>query len=163
RGVPAPARRGRGDRGAGPDARARPRHHRAHLPMGSGGQPLGPGALRRRVVGRLGGGGGRAAGRRLGGLGQRRVHPAPPGGGAGALAVRISAEALATFPTALLADVDPVTRATLKYSMLFPAPALARSDRIRAAIRRWLADAFARCDVLAWPTVPAPAPPIDNP
>lgn len=83
--------------------------------------------------------------------------------GAGALAVRISAEALATFPAALLADVDPLTRATLKYSMLFPAPALARSDRIRAAIRRWLADAFARCDVLAWPTVPAPAPPIDNP
>jgi Asp-tRNA(Asn)/Glu-tRNA(Gln) amidotransferase A subunit family amidase len=83
--------------------------------------------------------------------------------GAGALAVRISAEALATFPSVLLDDLDPLTRATLKYSMLFPAPTLARSDRIRAAIRRWLVDAFARCDVLAWPTVPAPAPPIDNP
>jgi aspartyl-tRNA(Asn)/glutamyl-tRNA(Gln) amidotransferase subunit A len=82
---------------------------------------------------------------------------------AAALAVRISAEALATFPTGLLDDVDPLTRATLKYSMLFPAPALVRADRVRAAIRRWLVEAFARCDVLAWPAVPAPAPRIENP
>nr|MDQ6914938.1 amidase family protein [Actinomycetota bacterium] len=83
--------------------------------------------------------------------------------GAAALAVRISAEALATFPTALFDDLDPLTRATLKYSMLFPAPTLVRADRVRAAIRRWLVDAFERCDVLAWPSVPAPAPPISNP
>jgi aspartyl-tRNA(Asn)/glutamyl-tRNA(Gln) amidotransferase subunit A len=63
----------------------------------------------------------------------------------------------------VLEDADPLIRATLKYSMLFPASTLVRADRIRASVRRWLADAFGRCDVVAWPASPAPAPPIENP
>ena len=30
-------------------------------------------------------------------------------------------------------------------------------------VRRSLADAFGEVDVIAWPAVPAPAPPLDNP
>ena len=78
-------------------------------------------------------------------------------------AVRLASDALATFPPALLEGIDPLVRATLQYSMLFRAATLVRADRVRAAIRRSVATAFERCDVLAWPAVPAPAPPIDNP
>ena len=38
-----------------------------------------------------------------------------------------------------------------------------QAARIRSLLRRELVAAFAECDVLAWPTVPAPAPPIENP
>jgi aspartyl-tRNA(Asn)/glutamyl-tRNA(Gln) amidotransferase subunit A len=38
-----------------------------------------------------------------------------------------------------------------------------RADRVRSALRRALVDAFAAHDLLAWPTNPAPAPPIDAP
>ena len=40
---------------------------------------------------------------------------------------------------------------------------LVRADRVRARLRRSVADAFASCDLLAWPTNPAPAPPIEAP
>ena len=36
-------------------------------------------------------------------------------------------------------------------------------DRVRAAVRRELAAAFADVDVVAWPTNPAPAPPLAAP
>jgi len=77
--------------------------------------------------------------------------------------VRLASEALATFPPPLLAGIDPLVRATLQYSMLFRATTLVRADRVRAALRRSVVAAFDRCDVLAWPAVPAPAPPIDDP
>jgi aspartyl-tRNA(Asn)/glutamyl-tRNA(Gln) amidotransferase subunit A len=77
--------------------------------------------------------------------------------------VRLSAESLATLPRAWIEDAEPLIRATLKLSLLFPAVALVRADRVRAAIRRGFAAAFARCDVVAWPASPAPAPPIENP
>ena len=80
-----------------------------------------------------------------------------------ATVVRLSAEALATLPRAWIEDADPLIRATLKLSLLFPAVALVRADRVRAALRRAFAAAFERCDVIAWPASPAPAPPIDNP
>ena len=38
-----------------------------------------------------------------------------------------------------------------------------QAARIRSLLRRELTSAFEQCDVLAWPTVPAPAPPIENP
>jgi Asp-tRNA(Asn)/Glu-tRNA(Gln) amidotransferase A subunit family amidase len=38
-----------------------------------------------------------------------------------------------------------------------------RADRVRSQLRRAVAEAFESCDVLAWPTVSAPAPRIDNP
>jgi aspartyl-tRNA(Asn)/glutamyl-tRNA(Gln) amidotransferase subunit A len=80
-----------------------------------------------------------------------------------AAVLRLASEALATMPSAVLEDADPLIRATLKYSLLFPASALVRADRVRAAVRRWLADAFRGCDLVAWPASPAPAPPIENP
>lgn len=80
-----------------------------------------------------------------------------------ATVVRLSAESLATLPRAWIEDAEPLIRATLKLSLLFPAVALVRADRVRAALRRALAAAFERCDLVAWPASPAPAPPIENP
>ena len=77
--------------------------------------------------------------------------------------VRLSAESLATLPRAWIEDAEALIRATLKLSLLFPAVALVRADRVRAAIRRAFAGAFERCDVIAWPASPAPAPLIENP
>jgi aspartyl-tRNA(Asn)/glutamyl-tRNA(Gln) amidotransferase subunit A len=64
---------------------------------------------------------------------------------------------------ALGEDTSPIARALLKYRFLLPATAVARSHRARSMIRRSLADAFGEVDVIAWPAVPAPAPPLDNP
>jgi aspartyl-tRNA(Asn)/glutamyl-tRNA(Gln) amidotransferase subunit A len=80
-----------------------------------------------------------------------------------ATVVRLSAESLATLPRAWIEDAEPLIRATLKLSLLFPAVALVRADRVRAALRRALAAAFERCDLVAWPASPAPAPTIENP
>jgi aspartyl-tRNA(Asn)/glutamyl-tRNA(Gln) amidotransferase subunit A len=77
--------------------------------------------------------------------------------------------------TESLADVGPpamnalgeetglLNRALMKYRFLLPAAAVLRAHRIRSLLRRSLAAAFAEVDVLAWPTVPAPAPPLDEP
>ncbi len=51
----------------------------------------------------------------------------------------------------------------LLFGALQPAQRLVRADRVRARLRRALAEAFATCDLLAWPTNSAPAPPIDAP
>ena len=76
-------------------------------------------------------------------------------------------EDLAGLSPARVADlgegVSPIARALLKYRFLLPASAVARAHRMRSVIRRSLAAAFAEVDVIAWPTVPAPAPPLDNP
>jgi aspartyl-tRNA(Asn)/glutamyl-tRNA(Gln) amidotransferase subunit A len=40
--------------------------------------------------------------------------------------------------------------------------AIAKAHRIRTLVRRSLTELFERVDVLAWPTVPAPAPPLEN-
>jgi Asp-tRNA(Asn)/Glu-tRNA(Gln) amidotransferase A subunit family amidase len=61
------------------------------------------------------------------------------------------------------AEVSPVGRALAKYLSLAPATAVVRTDLVRAQLRRSLARAFERVDVLAWPMVPAPSPPIENP
>ena len=45
----------------------------------------------------------------------------------------------------------------------FPAVAISKAQRVRTLVRRSLADLFERVDVLAWPTVAAPAPPLENP
>ena len=60
-------------------------------------------------------------------------------------------------------DVSLVARALLRYRLLIPAVAIAKSLRVRTLVRRSLAELFERVDVLAWPTVAAPAPPLDNP
>jgi aspartyl-tRNA(Asn)/glutamyl-tRNA(Gln) amidotransferase subunit A len=60
-------------------------------------------------------------------------------------------------------DVSLIARALMKYRMLVPAAAVARAQRIRNQTRRSLAAAFEEdVDVIAWPTVPAVAPRLDN-
>ena len=60
-------------------------------------------------------------------------------------------------------DVSLVARALLRYRLLIPAVAISKSLLVRTLVRRSLAELFERVDVLAWPTVPAPAPPLENP
>ncbi len=47
--------------------------------------------------------------------------------------------------------------------MLIPAAAVVKSGLVRSAMRRRLAALFEHIDVLAWPTVPAVAPPLEAP
>jgi Asp-tRNA(Asn)/Glu-tRNA(Gln) amidotransferase A subunit family amidase len=60
-------------------------------------------------------------------------------------------------------ETSLVARGLLKYRMLLSAAAVARAHRVRIMARRSLARVFGEVDVIAWPTVPAPAPPLDNP
>jgi Asp-tRNA(Asn)/Glu-tRNA(Gln) amidotransferase A subunit family amidase len=80
-----------------------------------------------------------------------------------ATVLRITLEALPQVPQHEIDDADPLTRALVKYEKLLPARHLVQADRIRALLRRELQRAFEHVDVIAWPTVPAPAPPIENP
>jgi Asp-tRNA(Asn)/Glu-tRNA(Gln) amidotransferase A subunit family amidase len=80
-----------------------------------------------------------------------------------AATLRLTLESLPSLTDADLADADPLLRALVKYELLVPAHALVRADRVRSLLRRGVARAFERVDVLVWPTVPAPAPRIDNP
>jgi indoleacetamide hydrolase len=58
--------------------------------------------------------------------------------------------------------VSPLIRALLKYQFLIPASLLVRADRVRAQVRRSLVSVFGDVDVIAWPTVPAVAPPLED-
>jgi aspartyl-tRNA(Asn)/glutamyl-tRNA(Gln) amidotransferase subunit A len=78
-------------------------------------------------------------------------------------AVRAGAELGVAVPDAVVRELEPVTRGLLQYGALQPAQRVVRADRVRARLRRALVDAFTACDVLAWPTTSAPAPPIDAP
>jgi Asp-tRNA(Asn)/Glu-tRNA(Gln) amidotransferase A subunit family amidase len=60
-------------------------------------------------------------------------------------------------------DVSLIARALLRYRMLIPAVAIAKASLARTLVRRSLATLFEDVDVIAWPTVPAPAPPLENP
>jgi Asp-tRNA(Asn)/Glu-tRNA(Gln) amidotransferase A subunit family amidase len=60
-------------------------------------------------------------------------------------------------------ELSPINRGFAKYRMLLPAAAVAKSARVRTAMRRRLAALFEDVDVLAWPTVPAVAPPLEAP
>jgi Asp-tRNA(Asn)/Glu-tRNA(Gln) amidotransferase A subunit family amidase len=60
-------------------------------------------------------------------------------------------------------EIGPINRGLVKYRMLLPGSVLARAAIIRTMTRRSLAAAFAEVDVIAWPTVPAVAPPLDDP
>jgi aspartyl-tRNA(Asn)/glutamyl-tRNA(Gln) amidotransferase subunit A len=78
-------------------------------------------------------------------------------------AVRLSAELGVAVPDIVVRELDPITRGLLQYGALQTARRLVRADRVRARLRRSLVDAFMDCDLLAWPTNPAPAPPIEAP
>ena len=60
-------------------------------------------------------------------------------------------------------EIGPVNRGLVKYRMLIPGSVLTRAAAIRTMMRRSLAAAFAEVDVIAWPTVPAVAPPLEEP
>jgi Asp-tRNA(Asn)/Glu-tRNA(Gln) amidotransferase A subunit family amidase len=60
-------------------------------------------------------------------------------------------------------EISPLNRGFLKYRMLLPAAASVKAYRVRTLMRRRLADLFEDVDVLAWPTVPAVAPPLQAP
>lgn len=65
--------------------------------------------------------------------------------------------------SALGDEVSLIARALLRYRMLIPAAAMSKADRVRTLVRRSLAELFERVDLLAWPTVATPAPPLENP
>ncbi len=60
-------------------------------------------------------------------------------------------------------EISPINRGFLKYRMLLPAAASVRAYRVRTLMRRRIADLFEQVDLLAWPTVPAVAPPLEAP
>jgi aspartyl-tRNA(Asn)/glutamyl-tRNA(Gln) amidotransferase subunit A len=60
-------------------------------------------------------------------------------------------------------ELSPIARGSLKYRMLLPTAATVQAGRLRTLMRRRLAALFETIDVLAWPTVPAPAPPLEEP
>jgi aspartyl-tRNA(Asn)/glutamyl-tRNA(Gln) amidotransferase subunit A len=60
-------------------------------------------------------------------------------------------------------ELSPLGRGLLKYRMLLPAAAGVKAAQVRSLMRRRLAALFAEVDVLAWPTVPAVAPPLEAP
>jgi len=76
-------------------------------------------------------------------------------------------EGLAGLSPSRLASLDPelspIARGLLKYRMLLPAAATVKAHQVRTLMRRRLAAAFAGVDLLAWPTVPAVAPPLQAP
>jgi Asp-tRNA(Asn)/Glu-tRNA(Gln) amidotransferase A subunit family amidase len=80
-----------------------------------------------------------------------------------ATVLRLTLEALPSLHPDELAGAHPLMRALIKYEKLLPARHLVAADRIRALLRRELKAAFDRVDMIAWPTVPAPAPPIADP
>jgi len=76
-------------------------------------------------------------------------------------------EGLAGLSPIGLNDVDPelspIARGLVKYRMLLPAAASVKALQVRTLMRHRLATAFEDVDVIAWPTVPAVAPPLEAP
>ncbi len=64
---------------------------------------------------------------------------------------------------ALPPELGVINRGVLKLRALLPLSLSARAFRVRAKVRRDLAELFERIDVLAWPTVPAVAPSLAEP
>jgi aspartyl-tRNA(Asn)/glutamyl-tRNA(Gln) amidotransferase subunit A len=60
-------------------------------------------------------------------------------------------------------EISPINRGFIKYRTLLPAAAIVQAGRVRTMMRRRLAALFAEVDALAWPTVPAVAPPLEAP
>jgi len=79
----------------------------------------------------------------------------------------VNAEGLGGVTPELLNGLDPavspVNRGFVKYRMLLPAAAIAQAKRVRTLTRRRLAALFEEVDAIAWPTIPAAAPPLDSP
>lgn len=59
--------------------------------------------------------------------------------------------------------LSPIARGVLKFRSLLPAAAGVKAYAMRTLMRRRLAELFAEVDLIAWPTVPAVAPPLQAP
>jgi aspartyl-tRNA(Asn)/glutamyl-tRNA(Gln) amidotransferase subunit A len=60
-------------------------------------------------------------------------------------------------------ELSPLGRGLLKYRVLLPAVATIKAGQLRTLARHTLAKVFEEVDVIAWPTVPAVAPPLEAP
>jgi Asp-tRNA(Asn)/Glu-tRNA(Gln) amidotransferase A subunit family amidase len=60
-------------------------------------------------------------------------------------------------------DLSLIARGFAKYRMLLPAAASVQAYRVRTLMRHRVAAAFEEVDAIAWPTVPAVAPPLEAP
>ena len=60
-------------------------------------------------------------------------------------------------------ELSPIGRGLLKYRVLLPAIATIKAGEVRTMARRTLAQVFEEVDLIAWPTVPAVAPPLEAP
>ncbi|HKF82372.1 MAG TPA: amidase [Solirubrobacterales bacterium] len=60
-------------------------------------------------------------------------------------------------------ELSPIGRGLLKYRLLLPAIATVKAQQLRTLARHTLARVFEEVDVLACPTVPAVAPPLEAP
>jgi Asp-tRNA(Asn)/Glu-tRNA(Gln) amidotransferase A subunit family amidase len=60
-------------------------------------------------------------------------------------------------------ELSPIARGLLKYRVLLPAISTVKSGQLRTIARHTLARVFEQVDVIAWPTVPAVAPPLEAP
>jgi Asp-tRNA(Asn)/Glu-tRNA(Gln) amidotransferase A subunit family amidase len=78
-------------------------------------------------------------------------------------ALNLALPGVPEWPVEGLETADPLSRAYGKFAHLLPAHAYVRAQRMRSLVRRSLRDVFGEVDLLALPTVPAPAPPIENP
>lgn len=78
-----------------------------------------------------------------------------------------NSESLGTITPERLNNLDPelspIGRGLLKYRVLLPAVATIKSQQLRTLARHTLARVFEEVDVIAWPTVPAVAPPLEAP
>jgi Asp-tRNA(Asn)/Glu-tRNA(Gln) amidotransferase A subunit family amidase len=76
-------------------------------------------------------------------------------------------ESLGGITPARLNDLDPelspIARGLLKYRLLLPSIATLKAYQLRTLARHTLAALFDEVDVIAWPTVPAVAPPLEAP
>jgi Asp-tRNA(Asn)/Glu-tRNA(Gln) amidotransferase A subunit family amidase len=80
-----------------------------------------------------------------------------------ATALPLVLQGMPEWPDDHLEQADPISRAYGKFARLLPATSLVRAHRIRSLLRRSVRDLFDEVDMLALPSVPAPAPPIENP
>jgi Asp-tRNA(Asn)/Glu-tRNA(Gln) amidotransferase A subunit family amidase len=60
-------------------------------------------------------------------------------------------------------ELSPLGRGLLKYRLMLPAVATVKAHQVRTMARRRLAAVFEEVDVIAWPTLPAVAPPLEAP
>jgi len=60
-------------------------------------------------------------------------------------------------------ELSPLGRGLLKYRLMLPAVATVKAYQVRTMARRRLAEVFEEVDVIAWPTLPAVAPPLEAP